>query len=69
MKWWDYTGYILNIKGRVCIEGLITFGLGGCAFTYIFAPLIDNLFKKISPNIKKTLCIILMLILIPHSAL
>lgn len=61
MKWWDYTGYILNIKGRVCIEGLITFGLGGCAFTYIFAPLIDNLFKKISPNIKKTLCIILIL--------
>ena len=59
MKWWDYTGYILNIKGRVCIEGLIVFGLGGCSFTYVFAPLIDNMYKKIRPDIKKIICIVL----------
>lgn len=62
MKWWDYTDYILNIKGRVCIEGLIVFGLGGCAFTYIFAPLIDNFYKKININFKKVLCLILIIL-------
>lgn len=66
MKWWDYTGYILNIKGRVCIEGLIVFGLGGCAFTYIFAPLIDNIYKKIRPDIKKIICIVLISLYLIH---
>lgn len=27
-RWWDYTGYFLNINGRICAEGLLTFGLG-----------------------------------------
>ena len=22
MKWWDYTGYFLNLNGRICLEGL-----------------------------------------------
>ena len=59
MKWWDYSSYVFNINGRVCLEGLIVFGLGGCAFTYIFAPLIDNLYSNISPNLKLILCVIL----------
>lgn len=59
MKWWDYSSYVFNINGRVCLEGLIVFELGGCAFTYIFAPLIDNLYSNISPNLKLILCVIL----------
>lgn len=62
MKWWDYSGYIFNIDGRVCLEGLIIFGLGGCAFTYCLAPLIDNLYKNINPNLKSTICLILILL-------
>ena len=61
LKYWDYTGYFLNIHGRICLEGLLLFGLGGCAFTYILAPLLDNLFEKIKPKIKTILCIILIL--------
>ena len=62
MKWWDYSGYIFNIDGRVCLEGLIIFGLGGCAFTYCLAPLIDNLYKNINPNLKSMICLILILL-------
>ena len=29
MKWWDYSGYFLNLHGKICLEGLIVFGLGG----------------------------------------
>ena len=62
MKWWDYSGYILNIDGRVCIEGLIIFGLGGCAFTYLLAPLIDNLYKGINPNVKLVISTVLVIV-------
>ena len=41
-KWWDYTGYFLNLDGRICAEGLLVFGVGGMAFVYVIAPLIDN---------------------------
>lgn len=59
LKWWDYTGFFLNIHGRVCLEGLMLFGFGGCLLTYMVCPLLKNLYKKMNPNIKKILCIIL----------
>lgn len=57
LKWWDYTGYFLNIHGRICLEGLIFFGIGGCILTYIVCPLLKNLYKKMNVNVKKFLCI------------
>lgn len=59
MKWWDYNGYFLNINGRVCLEGLLVFGLGGCGFTYILAPMCYNILKKINVKILNILCIVL----------
>lgn len=59
MRYWNYSGYFINIKGRVCLEGLIVFGLGGVGFTYIFAPILDNFYKKINDKFKKVLCTIL----------
>ena len=62
MKWWDYTGYFLNIKGRVCLEGLIVFALGGAAVTYFAAPLLNNIYSKIKSNIKIIICIVLIVL-------
>lgn len=59
LKWWDYTGYFLNIHGRVCLEGLMFFGFGGSILTYLVGPLLYNLYKKINPKVKKVLCIVL----------
>ncbi len=59
-KWWDYKGYFLNINGRICLEGLFVFGLAGVAFTYVFAPLLDNLYQKLKPNWRKPICIVLL---------
>lgn len=58
-KWWDYTGYFLNLNGRICAEGLLVFGLAGIAGVYFAAPMIDNGFALISERNKRTLCIIL----------
>ena len=62
MKWWDYSGYFLNLDGRICLEGLLVFGLGGCIFTYIIAPLLDDLFNKINQKVKIIIIMILILL-------
>ena len=61
-KWWDYQGYFLNINGRICLEGLLVFGLAGVAFTYVFSPLLDNLYAKIKMPYKKYIGIVLLVL-------
>lgn len=58
-RWWDYDGFFLNIHGRICLEGLIAFGIGGCAFIYFAAPFIESILVKIDKKIKIILCILL----------
>ena len=60
-QWWNYSGYFLNLNGRICAEGLLVFGMGGCAAVYFAAPLLDNLFRKINQKIAIPLCIVLLL--------
>ena len=61
-KWWDYTGYFLNLHGRICAEGLLVFGLGGMAIVYAAAPLLDNLFRRIENKILLPICLTLILL-------
>lgn len=61
-RWWDYSGYFLNLNGRICAEGLITFGLGGMAISYMAAPALDNLVQKIRHSTVVSLCVCLVLI-------
>ena len=61
-KWWDYTGYFLNIQGRVCLEGLLVFGLGGAAVTYFIGPSLNEQLNKIKPKIAITICSILLVL-------
>lgn len=59
LKWWDYTGYFLNIHGRICLEGLLFFGIGGLFFVYVLAPYLDNFFQKWNQTFTRVLCILL----------
>lgn len=61
-RWWDYTGFFLNINGRVCLEGALFFAIGGTACIYIFTPLLEKLFSKIPQKMRILLCIILVTI-------
>ena len=63
-KWWDYTGYFLNINGRICFEGLLVFGMAGLTFTYILSPMLDDLYKKVDEKYRKIICIILMILFV-----
>lgn len=57
--WWNYSGYFLNLQGRICAEGLLVFGVGGIAIVYLFAPLLDNLIRKIPLKVAVPVCIAL----------
>ena len=63
-KWWDYTGYFMNINGRVCLEGLLVFGMAGLAFTYLLSPLIDDLYERIPKKARIIGCIVVSVIFV-----
>lgn len=59
-RWWDYTGYFLNLNGRICAKGLLTFGLGGLAIAYLLAPVLDNLLARANRRIMFIVAIVLL---------
>ena len=56
MKWWDYSGYFLNLNGRICAEGLLVFGVGGLAIVYVIAPVIDGLIGELNEKQIMVVC-------------
>ena len=58
-RYWDYSSFAFNLNGYICLESLLVFGLGGCGFTYIAAPILDDLYKKLSKKLRFILCALL----------
>lgn len=63
-KWWDYSGYFLNLNGRISAEGLLVFGICGMAFIYVLAPLLDNLIRKINRKVLLVIGLTLLVLII-----
>ena len=40
-RWWDYSNKIFNLKGRICLENLLAFGIMGLSVTYFINPYIE----------------------------
>lgn len=59
-KWWDYSGYFLNLDGRICAEGLLVFAVGGCTVVYLIAPLLDAVYKRIDRRLATVICVVLL---------
>ena len=47
-RWWDYSDKKFNINGRICLETMIPFGIGGVILMYILNPFIMNVLNKLS---------------------
>ncbi len=47
-KWWDYSNYLLNINGRICIEGLLIFTVIAMLFLKFVIPFLDKIYNKLS---------------------
>lgn len=63
-RWWDYTGYFLNINGRVCAEGLLVFGIGGMAGVYFLFPFLDNQLSKVNGKIITAISVVLIVLFV-----
>lgn len=48
-KWWDYTGYIANLNGRVCLQNTLLFGFGSLVIIYVTQPTINKILESLSP--------------------
>ena len=60
IRWWDYSGYFMNLNGRICLEGAVTFGLACCLVVYFAGPLIASLIDRIPPATQNVLCVVLL---------
>ena len=61
-KWWDYSDYFLNLNGRICMEGLFAFGIGGMFLVYVLEPLLGRLFQRIPKKFLMMACLVLLLL-------
>lgn len=48
MRWWDYSKNKYNINGRICLETLIPFGLGGVIIIKFINPIFIDLINHAS---------------------
>ena len=62
LRYWDYSSFFMNLNGRICLEGALTFAIGGFIFVYIASPFLDNLLAKIQKKQKLAAAAILLLL-------
>lgn len=56
LKWWDYSKYRFNIKGRVCLLNSILFGILSVVTVTIINPIIIEYIKNMPFNIITWIC-------------
>lgn len=61
-RWWDYSQKKFNINGRICLETMVPFGLGGVFVMYIVNPIFVHLLKGM-PDILLTIFAIIIVFL------
>jgi len=59
VSYWDYHDMFMNVNGRICIAGLLAFGLGGLFGIYLAAPKVHEYMNKLSRRTQITICAIL----------
>ena len=69
IRWWDYTTYKYNIKGRICLKNTLLFGILGIVAVYGLHPIVELLIQRISIRAEVALKGILLTSLIGDSIL
>lgn len=63
-RWWDYSEKKFNINGRICLETLVLFGLGGMISIYLVNPYLIQFINFINPSVLNIIAIIIAVIFI-----
>jgi hypothetical protein len=56
LKYWDYSGYFLNLQGRICLESMLNFAILGIVSIYVIAPVVDSLLNRVPLRTRRALC-------------
>lgn len=59
LRYWDYTGYLLNFQGYICLTSALGFGIAGTLWICLLSSSLKRLWFRLSPKIRYTSCIIL----------
>ena len=62
-RWWNYFKYPFNINGRVCLYGLLLFGIVGHILVYYFVPFLNKKLNKININNRKIVSLVLIIVI------
>lgn len=58
-RWWDYSDQKFNINGRICLETMVPFGIGGCILLYVANPFITHYLSLIPGQMLTVMAILL----------
>ena len=64
LRYWDYSGYLLNYKGYICLWSAIGFGVAGVLWICLLAPIVTWLWLRLSPRFRRNLNALLILLFI-----
>ena len=68
-RWWDYSDKKFNIEGRVCLQNLALFGIGGVLLIRYINPFLIDILEKIDPVLLKVIVSILFVIFLTDLSL
>ena len=69
VRWWDYSNRPFNLNGRICLEALIVFGIGGTLVTLIFSPAFYHILSSLPDVALYTLALIFVVALLADAFL
>lgn len=58
-KWWDYSSQFMNLEGRICLGGLLFFGVAGALAVYFLEPAFQKIMQRIPLRCNQALCLTL----------
>lgn len=60
--YWNYKGMLLNVNGRICLAGLMAFGLAGQVGIYLAAPQFSLFLDRLGKRKTRLLCVSLIVL-------
>lgn len=59
VRLWDYSGFVFNIDGFVCLRSLSAFAVAGLFVVYVFEPFVRRHLMKLKPQTLNLLCAVI----------
>ena len=62
IRWWNYSGHLLNLNGYVCLASAVCFGFGGVFLICLFQPVFNRFYHRMTIGLRTILCLLFILL-------